>query len=348
MKKTTLSVLIAGLLATGYASAEEVHEIHGKDAHVGEGKESIWDFYGEVGFGGHTALEGEEKGRYGDGTYIEGGLAFDTGNWFGLAYMEGWTVQVDDEGNPWATGHGWGGFEGGVNRFYAGYRTDGQTEIIAGRLDSSLDDIQWWGDATVEYGYAISNTRDLNVGVKIQNLEGKLRYSISAAPESDFNEDDSFVHFGKYDSYADKYTLNAMVNGYVQYDAMDNLTLLGGAEVRDGAGELYLIGAEYHNFAARAWHDTDRGNEAGNGKETGFMTSAWYEAAPGVYLSAGYTYANNEVENEEDRITSYINTGVWYEYGDGAYASAFDIKFAVGDDTESGDASLFAMQYFYW
>ncbi len=347
MKKTTLSVLIAGLLSTGYTSAE-VHEIHGKEAHAAEEKESIWDFYGELGIGGHTALEGDSKGRYGDGTYIEAGLAFDTGKWFGLAYMEGWTVQVDDDGNAWATGHGWGGFEGGVNRFYAGYRTEHKTEFIGGRLDSSLDDLQWWADPTPEYGYVIPNTRDLNVGIKIQNLEGKFRYSLSAAPKSDFNEDDSFVHFGKYDEYADKYTLNAMVNGYVQYDAMENLTLLGGIEARDGAGELFLIGAEFGNFAARAWHDTDRGNEKSNGTETGLTTSALYEAAPGVYLSAMYTYAKKEIEDGEARVISFVNGGAWYEYGGGTYATAFDVRVPLGNDTETDDASLFVMQYFYW
>ncbi|MEH6453477.1 MAG: protein YgjJ, partial [Psychromonas sp.] len=323
-----------------------IHGLEGTQAV--EGKDSIWNFYGEAGLGGHVDLEGEDKGRYGDGTYIEAGLAFDTGNWFGLAYMEGWTVQADSEGNAWATGHGWGGFEGGVNRFYAGYRTDGKTEFMVGRLDSSLDDLQWWGDATPEYGYVISNTRDLNVGIKIQNTEGKFRYSISAAPESDFSEDDALVHFGKYDSYADKYTLNAMVNGYVQYDVMDNLTLLGGLEVRDDAGELYLIGAEFHNVAARVWHDTDTSNAKTDTTETGLMTSAWYEAAPGVYVSAAYNYAKNKATNEDDLITSYVNGGVWYEYGGGTYATAFDVRIPVGNDTELENASIFVMQYFYW
>ncbi|WP_022941629.1 protein YgjJ [Psychromonas hadalis] len=349
MKKTTLSLIIAGLLSTSYVNAE-VSELHGLEGtQATEGKESIWNFYGEAGFGGHVNLEGEDKGRYGDGTYIEAGLAFDLGNWFGLAYMEGWTVQADDEGNAWATGHGWGGFEGGFNRFYAGYRTDNKTEFMIGRIDSSLDDIQWWGDPTPEYGYVIPNRRDMHVGIKIQNLEGKLRYSISASPESDFSEDDALIHFGKYDSFADQWIDNtAIVNGYVQYDVMDNLTLLGGAEVRDGEGELYLIGAELHNFAARVWHDTDRGDEKSDGTETGFITSALYEAAPGVYLSGAYTYANNEIEHGEDKITSYVNGGVWYEYGGGTYATAFDVKFGVGDDTETGDASVFLMQYFYW
>ncbi|MBN8086369.1 hypothetical protein J0J19_23205, partial [Vibrio vulnificus] len=81
----------------------------------------------------------------------------------------------------------------------------GNTEFMIGRIDSSLDDVQWWGDATVEYGYAISNTRDLFLGAKIQNLEGNFRYSISAAPESDFSEDDSWVNFGKYDRFADQW-----------------------------------------------------------------------------------------------------------------------------------------------
>ncbi len=32
------------------------------------------DFYGEMGIGGRTFFDGNDKGRYSDGTYIEGGL----------------------------------------------------------------------------------------------------------------------------------------------------------------------------------------------------------------------------------------------------------------------------------
>ncbi|MBW3694264.1 hypothetical protein EK599_01060 [Vibrio sp. T187] len=358
---TKITLVTSCILAALSANAAETEANH-SDTHAPEAQtDTLFNFYGELGLGGHTALEGDDKGRYSDGTYIEAGLAIEHGNWFGLAYMEGWTVQADDEGNAWATGHGWGGFEGGFNRFYAGYRTDNKTEFMIGRMDSSLDDVQWWGDATVEYGYAISNTRDVNFGIKIQNLEGKLRYSISAAPESDFSEDDALVHFGKYDAFADQWKKNnAMVNGYLQYDIMDNLTLMGGAEARNNdGGELVLLGAEYKNVAARVWHDTNKGNrndeqsielgaDTANGSETGFQTSAWYEAAQGVYLSAAYNYANNEIDGTEDKVTSYINAGVWYEYGNGTYATAFDSKFGVGDDTETGDAQLFVMQYFYW
>ncbi|CAH7003509.1 protein YgjJ [Vibrio chagasii] len=348
--KTTLitSCILAALTANAHAN--ETAANHSNTQPPKTENETLFNFYGELGLGGHVALEGDDKGRYADGTYIEAGLAIEHGNWFGLAYMEGWTVQADDEGNAWATGHGWGGFEGGFNRFYAGYRTDAKTEFIVGRMDSSLDDVQWWGDPTVEYGYAISNTRDVHVGVKIQNLEGKLRYSVSFAPESDFSEDDALIHFGKYDNFADQWKdKNAMVNGYVQYDLTDDLTLMGGGEVRNNdGGELVLLGAEYKNFATRVWHDTDKGNQESFGSESGIQTSAWYEAAQGVYLSAAYNYANFDGDNGEKEITSYINAGVWYEYGNGAFATAFDSRFGVGSDTEIGDAQVFAMQYFYW
>lgn len=350
--KTTL--IASCILAALNANAEEIASPAHHSTQPPEASSPSFDFYGELGLGGHSALEGDDKGRYSDGTYIEAGLAVEMGNWFGLLYAEGWTVQADDEGNAWATGHGWGGFEGGFNRAYVGYRTDAKTEFIVGRNDSSLDDIQWWGDATVEYGYVIPNTRDLNFAAKIQNLEGKLRYSISAAPESDFNEDDALLHFGKYDEYANKYTQAAMANGYVQYDILDGLTLLGGAEVTDGAGELYLVGAEYKNVAARVWHHTDQGSfnnegiKTSEGTETGLMTSAWYEATEGVYLSAGYNYANNELENAEDEVTSYINAGVWWEYGNGKFATAMDSKFYLSNDTTESDNQVFVMQYFYW
>ena len=77
-------------------------------------------FYGEMGIGGYMDLEGQDKHKYSDGTYIEGGLEMKQGNWFGLIYGEGWTVQADHQGNAWVPDHSWGGFEGGINRFYAG------------------------------------------------------------------------------------------------------------------------------------------------------------------------------------------------------------------------------------
>lgn len=91
-------------------------------------------------------LEGQDKHKYSDGTYIEGGLEIKHGSWFGLIYGEGWTVQADHQGNAWVPDHSWGGFEGGINRFYGGYRTNDGTELMLSlRQDSSLDDLQWWG-----------------------------------------------------------------------------------------------------------------------------------------------------------------------------------------------------------
>jgi hypothetical protein len=56
-------------------------------------------FYGELGVGGYMDLEGKNKHKYSDGTYIEGGLEMKYGSWFGLIYGEGWTVQADHDGN---------------------------------------------------------------------------------------------------------------------------------------------------------------------------------------------------------------------------------------------------------
>lgn len=134
-----------------------------------------------------------------------------------------------------------------MNRFYGGYRTDDGTEMMLSvRNDSSLDDLQWWGDFTPEYGYVIPNTRDLSYAAKLQNLTGRFRYSVTAAPESRIDESKALLHFGKYDRYSDKYTYRAMVNGYTQYDLQDNLTLLTGTEVTDGFGAAVSAGAARH------------------------------------------------------------------------------------------------------
>ena len=54
---------------------------------------TAYRFYGEMGGGGSVYLNGKDQHKYSDGTYIEGGLEIKHGNWFGLIYGEGWTVQ---------------------------------------------------------------------------------------------------------------------------------------------------------------------------------------------------------------------------------------------------------------
>lgn len=306
-------------------------------------------FYGEMGGGGSVYLEGKDQHKYSDGTYIEGGLEIKHGSWFGLVYGEGWTVQADHHGNAWVPDHSWGGFEGGLNRFYGGYRTDNGTEMILSmRNDSSLDDLQWWGDFTPEYGYVIPNTRDLTQAAKIQNLTGKFRYSVTAAPQSRVNESTALLHFGKYDRYSDKYTYQAMVNGYTQYDLLEGLTLLNGLELTDGMGQLFLAGLQGKNLAGRVWHHTGKGDGHNPGTETGMMTSAMVEAAKGLYLSTAYSYAQHRLDNAPDTTTSYAQAGIWYEYAGGRFATALDSKFYMTNDTTGASNSVFLMQYFYW
>ncbi len=197
-------------------------------------------FYGELGVGGYMDLEGENKHKYSDGTYIEGGLEMKYGSWFGLIYGEGWTVQADHDGNAWVPDHSWGGFEGGINRFYGGYRTNDGTEIMLSlRQDSSLDDLQWWGDFTPDLGYVIPNTRDIMTALKVQKLSGNFRYSVTATPAGHHDESKAWLHFGKYDRYDDKYTYPAMMkNGYIQYDLAEGITWMNGLEITDGTGQL--------------------------------------------------------------------------------------------------------------
>ncbi|AVF36352.1 hypothetical protein BV494_16060 [Rahnella sikkimica] len=311
--------------------------------------ETAYRFYGEMGGGGSIYLNGKDQHKYSDGTYIEGGLEIKHGNWFGLIYGEGWTVQADHHGNAWVPDHSWGGFEGGLNRFYGGYRTDNGTEMILSmRNDSSLDDLQWWGDFTPEYGYVIPNTRDLTQAAKIQNLTGKFRYSVTAAPESRVNESTALLHFGKYDRYSDKYTYRAMVNGYTQYDLTEGLTLLNGLELTDGTGQLFLAGLQGKNLAGRVWHHTGKGDGNHPGSESGAMVSAMIEAVSGLYFSTAYSYAEHHLDNAADTTTSYAQAGIWYEYYGGRFATALDSKFYMSNDNTGASNSLFLMQYFYW
>ncbi len=307
-------------------------------------------FYGEMGVGGYMDLEGDYKHKYSDGTYIEGGVEGKYGHWFGLIYGEGWTVQADHQGNAWVPDHSWGGFEGGINRFYGGYRTDNGTEIIFGlHNDSSLDDLQYWADFTPEFGYEIPNTRDVAIPLKIQNLSGNFRYSVTAVPAGHSDESKAWLHFGKYDRYSDKYIYPAMMNGYIQYDLMQDVTWMNGIETTDGTGQLFLTGILTPNFGARAWHHTGRGNGLGNpGSETGAMVSAMYEAFKGVYLSTAYNYAKHHLDNADDETTSYLQFGIWYEYGGGKLATAFDSKFNLQNSSGDPTDTLFLMQYFYW
>lgn len=307
-------------------------------------------FYGELGVGGYMDLEGENKHKYSDGTYIEGGLEMKYGSWFGLIYGEGWTVQADHDGNAWVPDHSWGGFEGGINRFYGGYRTNDGTEIMLSlRQDSSLDDLQWWGDFTPDLGYVIPNTRDIMTALKVQNLSGNFRYSVTATPAGHHDESKAWLHFGKYDRYDDKYTYPAMMNGYIQYDLAEGITWMNGLEITDGTGQLYLTGLLTPNFAARAWHHTGRADGLDvPGSESGMMVSAMYEALKGVYLSTAYTYAKHRPDHADDETTSFMQFGIWYEYGGGRFATAFDRRFYMKNASHDPSDQIFLMQYFYW
>lgn len=267
-----------------------------------------------------------------------------------LIYGEGWTVQADSQGNAWVPGHGWGGFEGGLNRLYGGYRTDDNTEIMLSlRQDSSLDDLQWWGDFTPDLGYVIPNTRDIMYALKVQNLTGKLRYSVTATPAGHHDESKAWLHFGKYDRYDDKYTYPAMMNGYLQYEFIDGVTWMNGLEVTDGTGQLFLTGLLSPHLAARAWHHTGRAmGQDVPGTETGFMASAMIEPLKGLYFSTAWSYAKHRPDHDADETTSFMQFGIWYEYGGGRFATAADSRWYM--KTASGDPSdqVFLMQYFYW
>ncbi|MRT10874.1 hypothetical protein GJV07_01040 [Enterobacteriaceae bacterium RIT711] len=339
----------AGALLAAESVIPAEHQTPQPPSLTAETSNTAFRFYGEMGLGGSVYLNGDDKHKYSDGTYIEGGLEVKHGNWFGLLYGEGWTVQADNNGNAWVPDHSWGGFEGGINRFYGGYRTDKGTEfILSARNDSSLDDLQWWGDFTPEYGYVIPNTRDLTYAAKIQNLAGKLRYSVTAAPESRVDESKAWLHFGKYDRYSDKYTYQAMINGYLQYDILDDLTMLSGLEVTDGTGQMYLLGLQGKHLAGRVWHHTGKGDGYNPGSESGMMVSGMVEPAKGLYLSTAYSYAKHELDNEEDQTTSYAQFGIWYEYFGGKFATALDSRFYLDNDTTEASNSVFVMQYFYW
>ncbi|BEO70535.1 hypothetical protein SMQE32_13540 [Serratia marcescens] len=221
--------------------------------------------------------------------------------------------------------------------------------MLSVRNDSSLDDLQWWGDFTPEYGYVIPNTRDLSYAAKLQNLTGRFRYSVTAAPESRIDESKALLHFGKYDRYSDKYTYRAMANGYTQYDLQENLTLLTGLEVTDGLGQLFLLGLRGKHLAGRVWHHTGKGDSGGHpGSESGLMLSAMTETAKGLYLSTAYSYARHRFDRAADTATSYAQFGVWYEYAGGKLATALDSKFFMRNDSTGASNSVFLMQYFYW
>ena len=146
--------------------------------------------------------------------------------------------------------------------------------MLSLRQDSSLDDLQWWGDFTPDLGYVIPNTRDIMTAIKVQNLTGPLRYSVTATPAGHHDESKAWLHFGKYDRYDDKYTYPAMMNGYIQYDLTEGVTWMNGLEITDGTGQLFLTGILSPNFAARAWHHTGRADGLDvSGTETGYMAT---------------------------------------------------------------------------
>ena len=133
------------------------------------------------------------------------------------------TVQADSR-QCRTPGHSWGGVEGGLNRLYGGYKTDNNTEIMLSlrRLVAGRPAVV--GRLYPDLGYVIPNTRDIMYALKVQNRSGDFRYSVTATPAGHHDESKAWLHFGKYDRYDDKYTYPAMINGYVQYDIVKDVT----------------------------------------------------------------------------------------------------------------------------
>ena len=75
---------------------------------------------------------------------------------------------------------------------------------------------------------------------------------------------------------------------------------------------MVLAGVQYKGLATRIWHHTDKGAET------------------------------------DHETVSYINAGIWFEYGGGSFATAFDSKWYMDNDTTQSDNKVFLMQYFYW
>ena len=64
--------------------AEEVRPAEHDDTKTPAITSPSFRFYGELGMGGYMDLEGKDKHKYSDGTYIEGGLEIIHGSSFGL------------------------------------------------------------------------------------------------------------------------------------------------------------------------------------------------------------------------------------------------------------------------
>lgn len=62
--------------------AEDIRPAEHDDTRTPELSATSFRFYGELGIGGYMDLEGPEKHKYSDGTYIEGGLEIKHGPWF--------------------------------------------------------------------------------------------------------------------------------------------------------------------------------------------------------------------------------------------------------------------------
>lgn len=103
---------------------------------------------------------------------------------------------------------------------------------------------------------------------------------------------------------------------------------MNGLEITDGTGQLYLTGLL--TLTSPPAHGTIPDAPTGwtyRGSESGMMVSAMYEALKGVYLSTAYTYAKHRPDHADDETTSFMQFGIWYEYGGGRFATAFDSRF---------------------
>lgn len=307
---------------------------------------------------------GENAHKYEANNYVEAGIKLKYDGWYSVWYVAANPIQTNN-GEGYVPGHSYGGFELGSKDLFFGYEFDNGLKLEYGVFGGSpLDDVAYWTDFTPEFGYGHPITKNLFNYIKAENLKGKFKWSVAASDAGNFDEDDAWLHTGKYDRSSDKFTYEtALINGYARYEWADGYGVMVGSEVTDGTGAYFTLAALLGDYGLRVWHHTGRGGKSDMSKlgdETGVVASIKFEPFHQFWLSASYTYYKrhfDDMQGSPDGLfgqydsstTSFVNGGIWWAYMNGSMASALDIKHYTGASKNIvEETNIFLEQFIYF
>ncbi len=145
------------------------------------------------------------------------------GSCFGLILRRRLDLQADHDGNARVPDDSWVVSRVELTVLWRLSSNDGTEIMLSLRQDSRRMTCNG-GATSPPIGLRHSRNRGIMTVLKVQNLSGNFRYSVTATPAGHHDESKAWRTFWQGDCYDDKYTYPAMMNGYIQYDLAEGIT----------------------------------------------------------------------------------------------------------------------------